>query len=1203
MAFVHLNNHTEYSLLNGMIRVSDLVKKAKEFGMPAVAITDYANLFGAVDFYQEAKKEGIKPIVGATVFLPSHDQHNLRQHRRGLDHLFQMVLIIQNAEGYRNLSLLLSKASIDGFYYRPRIDTQLLAQHNKGLLALSGGWDSPLNHYLREGQMESAREKALLFSRIFDEGRYYIELQENGIDGQHDANLELISLAKDLNLPVVATNNSHYLNRDDSEAFEALLCVQTGATLHGAGGHLKFSTDGYYFKNASEMEADFSYCPEALSNTIQIADQVSFDFDLKSYHFPKFEPPQGKTLFEYLKEEAFEGLNHRWEEIVSNRRVSDKTEISAEQQTQNSYPPKKKSESGKSESSTELLQLDPKTNRPDCVIDEEKMKSEYISRLEIELGVIEKTGFAGYFLIVSDFIRHAKKTGVPVGPGRGSAAGSLVAYCTDITDIDPIPYHLLFERFLNPERVSMPDVDIDFCMNLRPKVLEYVSQKYGNVSQIITFGKMKAKAVIRDVGRVLDIPYDDVDKIAKLVPNTLNITLEEALEQEPRLKDLEKTNANVRRLLSIARRLEGLNRHASTHAAGVVISDRPLTDFLPLYKGGGEDIVTQFDMKCVEKIGLIKFDFLGLKTLTIIHEAIQIIKKTRGLELNILGIPINDKKVYELLSRGDAPGIFQLESDGMRDLLVRMKPSTFEDLIALVALYRPGPLGSGMVDDFINRKQGKTPIQYELPQLQPILEDTYGVIVYQEQVMQIASALAGYSLGEADLLRRAMGKKKAEEMDAQRERFLQGAKEKKIDAQKAEKIFDLMAKFAEYGFNKSHSAAYALVSYQTAYLKTHFPTEFMTAILSNEMHDTDKVLYYIQDCRHHGIKVHAPHINQSFWEFTVAGEKEIAYGLGAIKNVGEGAVLSLVESREKRKPQGFTSYYDFIEGVDFKKVNRRVLEGMIKSGALDHFNEKRKAMLDGLEQASDWSAKRQKDEKVGQVSLFASIESASNSRADFKLPHNEEWFASDKLNFEKEAFGFYFSGHPLDNYQAEMSKVSTSDTLKCRLLPNEAEVLLGGVIQKSRVIKTKKGSLMAFATLEDLKGSLEVIFFSDVYQKYADYLAVDSPLVVTGQVSRSEEGVKIIARDVALLAEILTRKTRSIHIKLSSFMVTQGKIEILKNFLDEYKGDCQCYIHLTEPEKYEVVLPCPHGVSLDKAELLLNRVNALFEKQVVEYGM
>jgi len=1159
MTFVHLNNHTEYSLLNGMIRVSDMVKKAKEMGQPAVAMTDYGNMFGAVDFYQEAKKSGIKPIIGSTMFMPSHDQYTLKQHRKGLDHLFQIVLIILNAEGYKNLSLLLSKASMEGFYYRPRIDTQLLAQHTQGLLALSGGWDGAINHYIREGQTQKAKEVAQNLSRIF-EGRFYIELQENGVDGQHDTNLELISLAKELGLPVVATNNCHYLNRDDNEAFEALLCIQTGATLHGAGGHLKFSTDGYYFKNTEEMESDFSYCPEALANTLKIADQVNFDFDLKNYHFPKFNPPSGKTLFEFLKEEAFGGLENRWAEIIANRKL-----------------------------------IDPN-------IDVAKMKTDYVSRLEIELAVIEKTGFAGYFLIVSDFIRHAKNNGVPVGPGRGSAAGSLVAYCTDITDLDPIPYNLLFERFLNPERVSMPDVDIDFCMNLRPRVLEYVSHKYGNVSQIITFGKMKAKAVIRDVGRVLDIPYDDVDKIAKLVPNTLNITLEEALEQEPRLRDLEKNDLQVKRLLAIARRLEGLNRHASTHAAGVVISDRALTDFLPLYKGSGEDIVTQYDMKCVEKIGLIKFDFLGLKTLTIIHEALKIIKRTQGLDLNILSIPINDKSVYDLLSKGDAPGIFQLESDGMRDLLTRMKPSTFEDLVALVALYRPGPLGSGMVDDFINRKQGKTSIQYELPQLKPILEDTYGVIVYQEQVMQIASALAGYSLGEADLLRRAMGKKKAEEMAAQRERFLKGAKEKQIDPQKAEKIFDLMAKFAEYGFNKSHSAAYALVSYQTAYLKAHYPTEFMAAILSNEMHDTDRVLYYIQDCRAHGINVCSPDINKSYWGFSVTADKEISYGLGAIKNVGENAVASLIESRKEKK-EGFTSYYDFIESVDFKKVNKRVLEGMIKCGALDAFGEKRKAMFDGLDKATEWSAKRQKDQMIGQVNLFAGIESSTSGRADYKLPHNDEWFASDKLNFEKEAFGFYFSGHPLDNYKMEMAKITDSDTVKVRTQPNETEVLVVGVIQKSRVIKTKKGSLMAFATLEDLKGSIELILFSDTYTKYADFLGVDSPLVVKAEVSREEEGAKLIAREISFLSDILSRKMRCIRLKVQSAMLSDKRLQDLQSILSDHKGECPSYLHILDKDHVETVLELAQKVSLNQGENLVNRVNALFESKVVEYGV
>ncbi len=1155
MSFIHLHNHTEYSLLNGAIRIPDLIARSKQYGMSAVAITDYGNIFGAVDFFTEAKKAGLKPIIGATVFLPSHDQHTLRVQRRGVDHLYQIVLLITNKIGYKNLCQLLTRSFLEGFYYKPRADTALLAEYQEGLIALSGGWDGGINHHIFEGQKAKALELARTYAALFP-GRFYLELQENGVEGQHSINLELLEIAKELNLPVVATNNCHYLERDDSEAFEVLQCIQTGGTLHGARDHLKFSSDGYFFKSPEEMIVDFEYAPKALAETARIAELCQFEFDLKNYYFPKFDPPKGKTLDEFLREEALEGLEERWPEILRN------------------YPSK-------------LVQ--------------QNLKSQYKARLEEELGIVQKTGFSGYFLIVSDFIRYAKNNDIPVGPGRGSSAGSLVAYCIQITDIDPIPYKLLFERFLNPERISMPDVDIDFCMNKRNLVLEYVAKKYGNVSQIITYGKMKARAVLRDVGRVLDIPYEQVDKIAKLVPTTLNITLEEALKQEPRLKEMEDNDLTVHRLLSIARRLEGLNRHASTHAAGVVISDKPLTDFLPLYKGGNDDIVTQFDMKAVEKIGLIKFDFLGLKTLTIIQAALKIIKRTRQVQLQILDISLTDKIVFELLSRGDTNGVFQLESDGMKDLMVRMKPSTFEDLIALVALYRPGPLGSGMVDDFINRKQGKTPILYDLPQLKPILEDTYGVIVYQEQVMQISSLLAGYTLGEADLLRRAMGKKKADEMASQKVRFLKGAADLKIPLPKAEKIFDLMAKFAEYGFNKSHSAAYALVSYQTAYLKAHYTVEYSAAILSHEMHDTDKILFYIQDAKNHGITILPPDINESFHGFSVIDEKTIRYGLGALKGAGEGAIEAMVKTREAVGGK-FKSCFHFFESLDTHKINRRVIESLIKSGGLDLFGFTRKALFQIIDTVMDWVAKRQQEEKSGQGSLFGSIESAGSARVGISVPQTEEWYDNEKLAFEKESMGFYFSGHPLKSYESEISRVSTTDSQLCQTLSSETEVTMIGIITKSRVITTKKGSRMAFATLEDLKGSLEAIFFPDVFQKCADLLTQDAPLVVQGGIDRTEEGAKLLVKEVHLLTEFLSQKTRSIHFKVPAPLLTEERLSNFHQILKEFSGSCRGYLHVIMPGEAETVLELPTGIRLNDTDILTSRVNALFKERVVEYG-
>lgn len=1151
--FVHLHNHSEYSLLQGAIRIPQLVARAKEFGQPAVALTDYGNMFGAVDFFLETKGTGVKPVIGCVLYHPSNDQHTLRQHRRGIDHLFQLVILITNKTGYLNLCQLLSLGYLEGFYYKPRIDSALLEKYSEGLIALSGGWDGALNQYLFEGQKEKALEALKNYARIFP-GRFYVELQENGIEGQHEMNLELLEMAKSFSVPVVATNNCHYLNRDDAEAFESLMCIQTGATVHGAGNQLKFSTDGYYFKTEAEMEADFAYVPEAVSNTVKIAELCHFEFDLKNYHFPKFTPPGGFTLDSYLREETLKGLEKRWPEILRNR----------------------------------------KHTGPD-----KELREEYQRRFDEELEIIQKMGFSGYFLIVSDFIGYAKDNGIPVGPGRGSAAGSLVAYLTRITDLDPIPHKLLFERFLNPERISMPDVDIDFCMNGREEVLKYVAKKYGNVSQIITFGKMKAKAVLRDVGRVMEMPYDEVDRIAKLVPNQLNITLADALKQEPRLKELSETNPQVKRLIETALRLEGLNRHASTHAAGVVISDKPLTEFVPLYKGSNDDVVTQFDMKAIEKIGLIKFDFLGLKTLTIIQSALKIISRTRKEEIKLLEIPLDDPEVYTLLAKADTAGVFQLESSGMKDLMVRFKPGTFEDLVALVALYRPGPLGSGMVDDFINRKVAKTRITYDVPQLEPILNETYGVIVYQEQVMQIAAVLAGYSLGEADLLRRAMGKKKPAEMAKQKLRFMEGAEKNKIPRAKAEKIFDLMAKFAEYGFNKSHSAAYALVSYHTAYLKAHYPVEYLAAILTAEMHDTDRILYYIQDSEAHGIRILPPDVNEGYFGFSVIGEKEIRFGLGALKGVGEGAIESILESRKKLGR--FESFFHFTENINHHKVNRRVIESMIKSGAFDSFHSSRAAFFAVIDQAVDLAVSKQKEVGSGQTNLFSGLE-VGGKPVGLRLPEVSGWAENEKLAFEKEAMGFYFSGHPLKTYEAEIRRVASSDTKLCQTVSSQTEVKLAGMVTQTKVITTKKGARMAFLTFEDLKGTVEVIVFSDVYQKIADLLTQDVPMVLTGQVERGEEGAKIMAKEMIPLTECLNRQTQSVHFKIPAPLFTEDRMQGLNRILAEYPGACKAFIHLLIPGDTETVMELPKGVDLS-SEKVVNRINVLFQEKIVEYRL
>jgi len=818
--------------------------------------------------------------------------------------------------------------------------------------------------------------------------------------------------------------------------------------------------------------------------------------------------------------------------------------------------------------------------------------------------MIRKTGFAGYFLIVADFIRYAKEIGIPVGPGRGSAAGSLVVYCLGITDLDPMPYHLLFERFLNPERISMPDMDIDFCMDRRDEVIHYVQAKYGNVAQIITFGKMKAKAVVRDVGRVLNMPYGEVDRIAKMIPNALNITLDEALRQEPRLRELAEKESRVKEMMSIAHSLEGLNRHASTHAAGVVISDRPLVEFLPLAVGQKGETVTQYDMKAVEEVGLVKFDFLGLKTLTVIHHALKIIRRTRGEEIAISEIPLDDPEVYQYLSHGNTAGIFQLESSGMRELIVKLKPTAFPDLIALVALYRPGPLGSGMVDDFINRKHGRVQARYELPALESILRETHGVIVYQEQVMQIASAIANFSLGDADILRRAMGKKKPAEMAEQKDKFLKGCLANKIAEKKADKIFDLMAKFAEYGFNKSHSAAYAFISYQTAYLKTHFPVEFMASLLTHEMGNTDKVMAYISHCREIGISILPPDINQSFTDFSVVGESQIRFGLAAVKNVGVVAIESILEVREEK--EGFASLIDFCESVDLRKVNRRVIEGLICCGAFDSLGVRRAQAMAGLTELIEHGSRVQRERNSNQAPLFAGSSPGARS---FSLPESAEWGMRERLLHEKESLGFYITGHPLDEYRLELAESRAQTLHSLPELADGSTVLVVGVVSALREIVTRNGDRMGFVTLEDLSGTVQVVVFSDLYNNCLTLLKGQDPILVRGQTDQGEEGVKVIAREIAALrraegsssgaspsgaSPIGASPLRELHLHLETGQVSRPQLERLKEILAGHHGSSPVSLHFRELNKKETVLALPEDLMVDPSHELIQKLDQLF---------
>ncbi len=1126
--FVHLHLHTEYSLLDGAMKIDRLVEKAREFKMPAVAMTDHGNMFGAVEFYEKARKAGVKPIFGCETYVAPGDRRE-KESRASYADTNHLVLLAMNKKGYQNLVRLVSLAYLEGFYYKPRVDRALLQEYGEGLIALSACLGGVVATHIQNGDRDRAYQEAETLAGIFTD-RFYIEIQRNGAPRQEEVNQELISIATELGLPVVATNDCHYLKREHAKAHDALLAIQTRDVLSNPE-RFKFESDENYLKSPDEMYSLFADMPETVKRSVEIADRCNVELELGKHHYPNVPVPEGHTLDSFLIESAGQGLVERLAEV-------------------------------------------------DAVLHDE-----YRARLAQELSVIQKCGYAGYFLIVADFIHYAKSRDIPVGPGRGSAAGSLVAYALGITDIDPIRYDLFFERFLNPERVTPPDIDVDFCIEGRDEVIRYVQERYGgasNVVQIITFGRMQAKAVIRDVGRVMSIPYGEVDRIAKLVPNQLNITLDEAVAQQPKLRDLEKSDETVAELLSTARNLEGLVRHASTHAAGVVISNTPLIDHVPLYMDNKGNVVTQFDMKSVEKIGLIKFDFLGLKTLTLIDRAVKMIRRKAGFEgFDIRKISLDDRPVYELLGRGDARGIFQLESSGMTELLIKLKPERMEDVVALLALYRPGPLESGMVDDFLKRRHGKVEVEYPLHELEPILKDTYGTIVYQEQVMQSAAELAGFSMAEADLLRRAMGKKIPEEMDRQRERFLDGARRNKIDEKKALKVFDQMAKFAKYGFNKSHSAAYGLIAYQTAYLKTHHPVEFMAALLSSEKQNTDKIMRYMAECRDHKIDVLPPDVNESQSDFAVVDGK-IRFGLAAVKNVGGGAVEAIIEAREssgeeERGP--FKSLDDFSRRVDLGRVNRRVTESLIKCGAFDGMarvqGTTRAGFMAALDRALDAGQKAQRERASGQGNLFGASAVVQEGPPMEAVP---EWPENQVLAYEKESLGFYITGHPLAQHADLLRRFTDARTIDVAELADSREIRMGGVVQSLREVRTKKGQLMGFVSLEDLDGFIEVIVFPDIYTDASTLLKSETPIVVTGTVEHGGETDKIIARDIFPLAEVQERLTVPFHLQLAAPGLTGEHFEKLRGILKAHPGPCPSVLHLVVPNRSETIIALPDAL-------------------------
>ncbi len=1149
--FVHLHLHSQYSLLDGAIRFEELFALAKYHKMPAVALTDHGNMFGAIEFYQKAIKTGIKPIIGCEMYVAPKSRFDKKSNTVG-EGSYHLTLLAKNKRGYYNLIKLVSLAHLEGFYYKPRIDKDLLREYNEGLIALSGCLKGEIAFLLDREEEREAERAAIEYSKIFDHDRYFLEIQENGVENQGAVNEKLCVLANKLSLPLVATNDCHYLNRENARAHEVLLCIQTGKTINDAE-RMRFSTDQFYFRSTEEMKALFVDREEAVTNTMLIADQCNLEVKFGEYHFPRFAVPEGESLDSYLENLAREGLEQR----LSGVERAEGTDT--------------------------------------------RGREEYFTRLEKELTTIKSMGFSGYFLIVSDFINYAKKRGIPVGPGRGSAAGSLVAYSLGITDLDPLRYGLLFERFLNPERISMPDVDVDFCMKGRDEVIQYVTEKYGNdnVAQIITFGKMQAKAVVRDVGRALDMPYGEVDRIAKLIPNTLNITLDQALLQEPKLRELMEAEERVKSLITTARSLEGLVRHASTHAAGVVISNKPLIEYLPLYRGPNGEIITQYAMGNVEKIGLIKFDFLGLKTLTVLDKAVEMINGKGDGQIDIHRLDLGDKKTFELLGSGATTGIFQLESSGMKELLVKLKPECLDDIIALVALHRPGPLGSGMVDDFIKRKHGKVPIKYEIPQIEEILRETYGVIVYQEQVMKIAGSLANFSLGDADVLRRAMSKKDPKEMDKQKEKFLEGAREKGIDSQKAERVFDLMAKFAEYGFNKSHSAAYALIAYQTAYLKAHYRLEFMAALLTCEMDNTDKVVKYIGECQDMGVEILPPDINESYRDFTVVGDK-LRFGLAAVKNVGGSAVDSIIAEREKNGP--FRDIFDFCQRVDLRKVNKRVLESLIKCGAFDFTGAHRSQMVAVLNEAIEMAQLRQRERASKQVSLFGAFGGGiANEGLHPQLPDIEEWHENQLLSFEKETLGFYITSHPLARYEEDIRRFTSEDTANLARFESGREVTVCGVVTTFKEITTRKGERMAFASLEDLKGVIEIIIFPDVFLSSLPYLKGDEPILVRGILDRGEDAPKIKATEVMPLSRIKEGSFSRVHINLTTPGLTGDLLERLKSILLGESGRCRVFLHMIIPNRSETVISLPEQFNVAPSDSVAKRVEEIFGHHIVRF--
>jgi DNA polymerase-3 subunit alpha len=1148
--FVHLHLHSHYSLLDGANPIEAVVQQAAREKMPALALTDHGNLFGAVQFHDTARKHGVKPIIGCEVYV-AREGHKSKNGRS--DQSNHLVLLAQNETGYHNLVKLVSVGYLDGFYYRPRIDLELLQQHSEGLIGLSACLKGIVAWNIVQDRYSEAQQEAGKLAEILGRGNFYLEMQDHGLEEQSLVNTQVLKMARELDLPLVATNDCHYLRKADSFAHDVLLCIQTGKTVQDEN-RLRYSTDQFYFKDGEEMEALFGHAPKALSNTLEVAEKCTFELGETQNVFPEFQVPGGENLEVYFERVVHQGFQQRLEILQKHR-----------QEGRVRYP-----------------------------------LEEYEKRLDQEVEIINKLKFPSYFLIVWDFIRYAREKGIPVGPGRGSVTGSLVAYAMQITEVDPLQYDLLFERFLNPERVTPPDIDIDFCMLRRNEVIDYVTDKYGreNVSQIITFGTMAARGAIRDVGRSLNISYAEVDKIARLVPQTPDSTLKKAMERVKELKQIAESDPRYAQLIETAQQLEGTARHASTHAAGVVIAPQPLVELIPLYKSNKDEITTQYPMMDLERLGLLKMDFLALTTLTVIQQSLSQIRAQLGIELVLEELDLNDQETFKIFCEGKTTGIFQFESAGMRDILRRLQPNRFEDLIALNALYRPGPIQGGMIDDFIDRRQSKVKIKNEVPEVEEILRETYGVIVYQEQVMQIASKLGGFTLGEADLLRRAMGKKKKAVMQAQSKQFLSGCKARNIDSTKAKRIFKLMEQFAGYGFNKGHSTAYALLAHQTAYLKAHYPVQFMASLLTSEMSNTDKIVKDLAECKEMGIRVLPPDINSSELDFLASGD-DIRFGLAAIRNVGESAIRAILSCRNEIGQ--FKNFYEFCEEVDLRAVNRRGLESLIKSGAFDSQGYHRHSLMEALDGAIEDGNKAQKDRLSGQGKLFmAPQETSETGVAGEDIPDKGEWPDRQKWSYEKEILGYYVTGHPLWEYAKELEKFADVCASQIGEELSGQEISIGGIITSLRPLRTRKGDSMGSFLLEDLSGTISVLVWPKPWKHNRSLIENDRPVLIKGRCEVDGKGdARVLCSEVLDLDSLWKKVIQRTRIRISLPSLDSQKVSQLHSLITDFPGKCPLEFELLDLDAYRIRVIPKESLQIDPVPSFVEAVEKLFGENSV----